>query len=197
MRPNNRPQSSTDVCLTRRTPVSRHQSLVAWQRARMGATSPRPPPRGEVAPIWTPCAGHTTRSRPESPPTFWFTQPRPTPRCSDVARVARWRMRRWARLPTVSRFIVVIVGEVVGWWTKTYLLQLKRGGEWGWAIKSCARVVCQPSSSIDHDIMHVICPMPVILSHCPGPFAYGYPGIFWMRNAAPPQANCESCPADR
>ena len=40
-RPDNRPRSSTDVCLTRRTPGSRHQSLVAWQRAKMGAVCGR------------------------------------------------------------------------------------------------------------------------------------------------------------
>ena len=57
-----------------------------WATGENGRHVPATPPRGDMAPIWTPCAGHTTRSRPASPPTFCCTRPRPTPRSSDVAR---------------------------------------------------------------------------------------------------------------
>ena len=66
-----------------RQPAPDHCGLATGENGRH---LPATPPRGEVAPIWTPCAGHTTRSRPASPPTVWCTQPRPTPRSSDVAR---------------------------------------------------------------------------------------------------------------
>ena len=86
--------------INRRMPDKTHTRQPApdhcgWATGENGRRVPATP----TAPIWTPCAGHTTRSRPASPPTSWCTQPRPTPRCPDVA---RGRMRRWAPLPTVS-----------------------------------------------------------------------------------------------
>jgi hypothetical protein len=58
------PRRSTDVCLTRRARVSRHQSCGACTRAQMGAMCPTPPLAGTwrlLAPVRTPRSAQPPR----------------------------------------------------------------------------------------------------------------------------------------